>query len=235
MRLLFRRDTEDSNANGQILLNAAFTTSGQVLATSANGAMTVTLSNSQPGAAQTGSYSMNVTTGPVAVSSGQSLVLLDPIADFQCFSVTDSHGEKVMVVTRPLRQSDGDERSANSPHLQDFDGDGGLDLLVAADHANTPPARELLLIDSAGRIFARRRCPGSGLVGKLAEPHGRADQLVFGKRTLVSDPNGLSSICVVGTGVVCIVEGGELKAVRSIPASAPPTKQSQSETELGTP
>jgi hypothetical protein len=159
----------------------------------------------QTGTPQSGSISVNVTASPGAVTSGQTLatfVVWDPTANVQCFSVTDSHGEKVLIATRPLPQEPGDEPTT------------GI----------TPP-REYLLIDTAGRIFARRPCPGDGLVGKLAEPHGKADQLVFGTRTYVVGNNRTVNQSVRGPGVVCIVEQGELKTVRSIPAPAPPRNE----------
>lgn len=205
LRYLLGRGQDEPNARIQQMHSLVFVSDGKALASSGSNTTTVRLWNAQTGAPQTGSFSLNVTAAPSAVNVGQILAVWEPDSEFQCFSVTDSHGEKVLVVTRPLLQEAGDEQTIES----------------------SPPPRELLLIDTAGRIFARRPCPGGGLVGKLPEPHGKADQLVFGTRTYVNDQNGTLVLRIAGPGVVCIVEDGELKTVRSIPAPISPANQAE--------
>ena len=68
-------------------------------------------------------------------------------------------------------------------------------------------------------------------LAEQAEPHGKADQLVFGTRAYVNDQNGVFALRVTGPGVVCIVEDGELKTVRSI---STPLSQAN-ETQAGVP
>lgn len=209
LRHLLGRGQDEPRKDLQRVQSLAFVTQGQALATSGSNSATVRLWNAQTGAPQTGSSSLNVTASPGTVSAGQVLariVLREPDLDFQCFSVTDSRAERVLIVTRPLPQESGDEATAES---------------------SPPPPRELLLIDSAGRIFARQPCPGAVLVGKLAEPHGKADQLVFGTPDYEMVQGGTFTLRVADPGAICIVEDGELKTVRSIPAPISPAIQAE--------
>lgn len=204
LRHLLGRGRDESSADLEQAHAVAFDPQLQILATGESNDPMVQISNIQVQVGtQTGNFSLNVTASPGTVSSGQTLaraVMWEPGFDFQCFSVTDSHGEKVLIVTRPLPQDGDDEPTGES----------------------SPRPRELLLIDTAGRIFARRPYPGATLVGKLAEPHGKADQLVFGTRTHVNDQNGTLLLRVAGPGAVCIVEDGELKMIRSIDVPTAP-------------
>jgi hypothetical protein len=200
-RHLLGRDEDEPAAQIQRVQSIAFSPDGQVLASRGSNTATV-LWNAET--------RLNISSVPGTVNSGQAIakiVLWEPAMDIQCFSATDSHGEKLLIVTRPLPRPATDEQS------NDYD---------------YPPPRELLLIDMAGRIFARQSCPGGGLVGKLAEPHGQADQLVFGTKANLGDRNGTVALRVVGPGVICIVDDGGLKTVRLIPSQTSAPNEIQS-------
>jgi hypothetical protein len=204
LRHLLKTDRDEPSARTQQVQSLVFSPQGQYIANSGSNTTSVIAWNTETDAVQATSVSLNVTASPGVFNTRQVLALWGADAAFQCYAVTDSNGEKVLVVTRSSPQESGDEQMTEAP----------LPL-------------ELLLIDMAGRVFVRRPCPGSGLVGKLAEPQGKADQLVFGARTYVSDQNGSIVLKVAGPGVVGIVQDGELKTVQTIVPPVPPANETQ--------
>jgi hypothetical protein len=149
-----------------------------------------------PPAGQTAAAPANLNlTFSSTVSAGQALskiVLWDTGQNANCYSVTDTHGEKLLIASRQITPEP-DSRG------------------VVDDAA--PTEYELLLIDASGRIIERTRVQQQ-LVGKLAEPRGLADQLVFGTpRHIVPASDGSPSVRVVGPGSIGIIENGKLKMV----------------------
>jgi hypothetical protein len=163
----------------------------QVLADSAPATSTGIQVDDDDGAAQED-------LGAAFTTTGQSFKLY-PIScstsDTHCYSVTDSHGETVLVVTQSIPSQDNDEQATDSW-----------------------PALEILVVDSAGRILQRSRILAGNILGKLAQKQGKADQLVCGVERLLAQQDGSLSTEVVGPGAVFIVEDGRLKSVPSIDA-----------------
>jgi hypothetical protein len=191
VRLLIDRKRSDDSSEllwGQTI---AMNPAGQILAASGANSPTFVFSDGP----DTATIDVAVTNPTSTVSAGQtlaSIVLWNSGPTTHCYSVTDSSGDKLLALTRPLNQ-----------HASE------------AQMPDSSPGLEILLIDSAGRVLDRSRVPGSSLLGRLAEPRGKADQLVFGTPSYESQ-DGTFDIRAVGPGAVCIVEDGQLKTVRTI-------------------
>jgi hypothetical protein len=157
------------------------------------------LTAEQPDASQVATFGLTAVESPASISVGQTLshvALLNWAQGIQCYAVTDSRGERFLVVVRPPRAAS----------------DDGEVLEVSS-------AVELLLIDSAGRILDRSPLPKDRLLGKLAQPCGKADQLVFGTWRYVSNRDGtFSTRFVVGPGTVRIIDNGQWRTVQKIDA-----------------
>jgi hypothetical protein len=120
----------------------------------------------------------------------------DP-SDPRSFAITDSAGEKLWLVTQPCSLG------------ADMDGDGVSDMSDAK--------QELLVIDTGGNIIGRFASPVGILLGRLQQPYGKADQLVFGPASSLraaANDEWLAS----GPATVCIIERGRLRVVSHVPA-----------------
>jgi hypothetical protein len=138
---------------------------------------------------------------PTLVNTGQwltQITLWHTGQSLQVYSITDSRGEKVLVVSRSVSENSSDEREPSEG-----------------------PTREILIVDSAGQILDRLLIKDSDIVGRFAESHAVADQVVFGKPCYGSLQSGTFQRSAVGPGTVRIIDRGKWKTVRTIEAPSP--------------
>jgi hypothetical protein len=127
--------------------------------------------------------------------SNSSLQILSSIAgQWRCFSLRDTQGIPIWLVIKP----------GTAPFTDS-----------ALEPDTVRPTDELLLIDSGGTIFARLPGQEGFLLGRLAEPLGKADQLVFGPKYPVVDMN-TGQLPTTNRWSVYVIEHGKLKFVRDL-------------------
>jgi hypothetical protein len=140
----------------------------------------------------------------VTFTAGQrlaNLVFVDAASYERCCLVTDSTGNQLLVATRKMQQP---SESADQP---------------------VESTLEVMVIDLAGRILDRKRLPFSTFLGKLPEPLGNADQLVFGVFGYQPNTDGTTDRRAFGPGTICIIENGRLNPVRKLDPPQPPSDQ----------
>jgi hypothetical protein len=109
------------------------------------------------------------------------------------FRATDAAGQSLYIITRP-KQIDGRDPDVDPSWIQS--------------------TQELVVVDSSGNIASPIASPVGILLGKLPDPLGTADQLVFGNALRLSRPRtGKTEVQPV---VVCIIEHSELKVIRQV-------------------
>jgi hypothetical protein len=110
-----------------------------------------------------------------------------------CVAINDAAGERLWIIVRP-KKIEGDDPGVDPSWIQS--------------------TQELLIIDSSGNLASPIESPVGILLGKLSDPLGKADQLVFGKAMRLAIP---STRKVEDQLVrVCIVEHGQLKTVQEL-------------------
>ncbi len=161
-----------------------------------------------PAEAQTDLSEIVVTLSQQTVQAGQQLaIVVDgwwPTS--RAGPVVDSDGVRMFLVGRTRRTP--------SEHSD-------------SDATPSSATRELLLVDPSGRIMDRREMADEWLLGKLSQPLGKADQLVFGPRQgrLVRLSNGRVLPARPSRGTVYVVENGSLKKLRPIELRGRPTPE----------
>jgi hypothetical protein len=151
---------------------------------------------------------VTLTQASVSVNTGQTigqLIFWDSQA-MRVYSVSDSRGERLTIVVHTVPATVDD-----------------------AENPNEFSAKEVLIIDSAGQILDRSIIRDGDLIGKLSEPLGQAEQVVFGATGWVANQNGVLHTTAVGHVSVRIIERGQWKTVQTIEAPASAETGNQTE------
>jgi hypothetical protein len=166
----------------------AFSTTGQTAAFNTAGRTVVRFTDSSTIVSPTNNLNVSNTTFTIS-----ALVLANSMDSPQTCWAVDSRGDKILVVTRRIAES----ASGDSQTL------------------------EVTLIDSSGQVLNRSTIQSlqfPTIVGKLAEPHGLADQIIFATPGYVTTQDGAVHLKAVGPGSIRIIDQGCWSEVQTIDA-----------------